>query len=98
MSEEEKAPKVKRASVTKEEVRTAALDARTKLVNMQKEITTLLTGLDGILKDGGDANFTTRDAIKALLEDVEGTNPKEVLKALSKVHNARLLARAKEGV
>jgi hypothetical protein len=84
----------KKASVTAEEVRVAAKDAREKLLAMQKDIQALLTGLDGVVRD--DANFSTRDAINTLLREVEDSNPKEVLKTLAKIHSARLLTRAKE--
>lgn len=85
----------KKGTVTAEEVRAAAKEARDKLVAMQKDISNLLTGLDGVVKD--DANFVTRDAINTLLKEVEDSNPKDVLKRLAKVHSARLIARAKEG-
>jgi hypothetical protein len=81
-------------SVSAEEVRQAAKEAQAKLAAMQKAIACLLVGLEGVVKD--DANFSTREAIKRLLDDVEDSNPKEVLKNLAKVHNARLVTRARE--
>ncbi len=84
----------KSSAVSAEEVRAAAKAARDKLMAMQKDIASLLTGLDGVVKD--DANFVTRDAINTLLKEVEDSNPKEVLKSLAKIHSARLLTRAKE--
>jgi hypothetical protein len=85
----------KKISVSAEDVRSAARFAQEKLQTMQRDIGSLLIGLNSVARD--DANFATRDSINNLLAGIEASSPREVLRSLAKVHNARLLARAKEG-
>ena len=81
-------------AVTAEDVRASARQAQEALAKVAKALTEANALLSSV--HSCDATFSTRDALVKLLETLEDTNVKGVVKEVHKVVKARLVARAQE--
>jgi len=83
-----------KTAVTAEDVRASARQAQEGLVKVGKAISEVNTLLSSI--NSQDATFSTRDALAKLLETLDETNIKVLVKEVHKVVKARLISRAQE--